>query len=80
MKFLSSIWFCQNKTMPEGVYFPRMFKYFAVYNAILRRHPKLKKVFLRRTYWLSDGLDRERAYGSDTLTAKSKRYCWSVYS
>jgi hypothetical protein len=46
-KFLSSVWFCTHHQFPREVYFPKKFKYEHVFNAIKRKHPKLKKVLAR---------------------------------
>src|ERR1019366_3938986 len=48
-KFVSSMWFCRNKTMPHGIWIPNQkLKYQDIWFAVLRRHPKLRKVLSTR--------------------------------
>ena len=48
-KFVSSIWFCKNKTMPHGIWIPNQkLKYQDIWFAVLRRHPKLRSVLSTR--------------------------------
>ena len=66
-KFVSSIWFCKNKTMPHGIWIPNQkLKYQDIWFAVLRRHPKLRSVLstrnigYRMAWFEGDSLGRGR--------------------